>query len=100
MKTMLLFTIICVLGCQSHQHNSNFDYEIFTGSIEYQYQYESTTIKKLDSLRKIKPSKSIFRFDTNNYQSKFIGKDTFTYFYSGKFNKCISETNNNKIYEC
>lgn len=71
----------------------------FTGEIKYQYTYESNTLN-IDSLIKQKPHESIFRYDTLNYQSRFIGTDTITYYYSGKLNKCVSQTNSRKNFEC
>ncbi|MES2863986.1 MAG: hypothetical protein V4666_07700 [Bacteroidota bacterium] len=97
MKPLLLLLALSILGCKSHKSTDNTKY--FTGSVEYQYSYESNKVNT-DSLRRTKPFKSFFRYDTNDYQSQFIGKDTYTYFYSGKLNKCISETNSKKDYEC
>lgn len=71
----------------------------FMGTIEYKYTYESSTLNS-DSLTKNKPFKSEFRFDSLNYQSRFFGIDTMTYYYSGKLGKCISQINDNKIFEC
>jgi len=69
------------------------------GTIEYQYSYESSTLN-VDSLTKYKPYKSEFRFDTINYQSRFFGIDTMTYYYSGQLKKCISQTNSDKNVAC
>ena len=71
----------------------------FTGIIEYTYTYSSDSLN-VDSLSKLRPGKSDFRYDFNNYQSRFITQDTETYYYSGKLNKCLSETNNQKNYSC
>lgn len=73
--------------------------QYFNGQIEYKYTYEGDSIN-IDSLTRLKPHKSIFLFDNNNYQSKFIGQDSFTYYYNGTLNKCITETNSNKDYAC
>jgi len=64
----------------------------FTGSIEYQYTYESRMLNA-DSLKKNKPYKSEFRYDTINYQSRFFAIDTMTYFYSGHRGKSIVQMN-------
>jgi hypothetical protein len=53
-----------------------------------------------DSLGKERPAKGIFRYDLNNYQSQFLGKDTLTYFYSGSLNKAVSITGQGPGYEC
>jgi hypothetical protein len=76
-------------------HNS----DLFYGEVQYSYTYESNKLN-VDSLSKIKPVKSIFRYDAQNYQSSFIGKDTHTYYYISKLNKCLSQTNNLNNYEC
>lgn len=51
-------------------------------------------------MTKIKPWRSIFRYDKENYQSVFTGADTFAYYYNGRLNKCLFETNSSKVYEC
>lgn len=90
---ILLFSIILFSpSCVEKQ-------KYFIGQIEYKYSYEGVQLN-VDSLTALKPDKSIFRYDINNYQSQFIGQDTFTYFYSGTLNKCISETNSKRDYEC
>lgn len=71
----------------------------FIGEVEYLYSYQSDTVD-LDSLKNTKPVKSIFRYDLTNYQNKFIGRDTITYFYFSELNICISETNSQKDYKC
>jgi len=71
----------------------------FTGTIEYQYTYDSSTLNA-DSLAKFKPFKSEFRYDTINYQSRFFAGDTMTYYYSGQLGKCISQINSDKKFEC
>lgn len=71
----------------------------FTGTIEYAYTY-SSNILNVDSLTEKRPAKGIFRYDDNNYQSRFINTDTVTYYYSGSLNKCIAETGNTNKYEC
>lgn len=77
----------------------NEDKKYFTGTIEYAYTY-SSNILNADSLTKERPSKGIFRYDENNYQSQFINTDTITYYYSGSLNKCIAEAGSIKKYEC
>jgi hypothetical protein len=100
----MLFPIAAMIcfGCndQSGQKNEPVtEPAYFTGEIAYDYSYESHVLN-VDSLVKLKPYRSNFRYDLGNYQSQFIDKDTFTYFYSGSLNKCVSETNSQKNYEC
>lgn len=71
----------------------------FTGTVEYTYTYLSDSLNT-DSLKKLRPAKGYFRYDTSNYQSRFTGADTFTYYYSGKLNKCLSKPGSSKKYEC
>jgi hypothetical protein len=71
----------------------------FTGIVEYRYSYTSDSLN-VDSLVKSRPSAGFFRYDENSYQSKFIGKDTATYYYSGLMNKCIAATGNPLEYSC
>ena len=71
----------------------------FIGTVEYAYSYYSDSLN-VDSLTKTRPSKGLFRYDTLNYQSKFIGIDTNTNYYSRLLNKCLSKTNHSGIYEC
>ncbi|MBL7723502.1 MAG: hypothetical protein JNK27_05100 [Chitinophagaceae bacterium] len=91
----ILFIILIVLtGC-----NSKNEGEYFSGEISYTYSYTSE-ILNADSISRIRPSKGFFRYDTANYQSSFTGADTFTYYYSGSLNKCLSESGSSKKYEC
>jgi hypothetical protein len=71
----------------------------FTGTVQYAYTYESNELN-LDSLTAQKPRMSIFRFDTLNYQSQFIGKDTVTYYYYSPLNKAVSQTGSLHGLEC
>lgn len=71
----------------------------FTGTVEYTYTYSSDSLNA-DSLARIRPSKSDFRYDENNYQSRFIAKDTETYYYSGITNKCPGKINSEANYSC
>ena len=71
----------------------------FTGSIEYAYTYSSDSLNT-DSLTKTRPVKGIFRYDLDNYQSQFLGKDTHTYYYSGNLNKALSFSGNGSDYDC
>lgn len=73
--------------------------KFFNGSIEYKYSYESGTLNE-DSLAKLKPYKSEFRYDNDNYQSRFFAQDTTTYYYSGRLGKCISQINSINKFEC
>ncbi|MBK7879673.1 MAG: hypothetical protein JNK69_06720 [Saprospiraceae bacterium] len=103
MKLLFLMILFSVLSCQSIRISdkiikvTNGNY--FTGKVEYQYFYESELLN-VDSLKSIKPFKSFFRYDTMDYQSQFIGKDTLTYYYSGKLNRCLSRINTMIEYEC
>lgn len=71
----------------------------FTGTVEYTYTYISDSLNT-DSLKRLRPANGYFRYDTGNYQSRFTGADTFTYYYSGNLNKCLSEPGSSKKYEC
>ncbi|MBK6544441.1 MAG: hypothetical protein IPG12_04105 [Saprospiraceae bacterium] len=103
MKSIWLILLVSFIACKSLHNFDNkevpFNTKYFTGIIKYKYTYESNVLNA-DSLKRIKPNKSLFRYDNNDYQSQFIGKDTLTYFYSGKLNKCLSETNSKKDYDC
>ncbi len=68
------------------------DTAYFKGTITYAYDYESNTVN-VDSLERERPSKSLFIYDSLNYMSRFFGKDTLTYFYSGKINKALEQIN-------
>jgi hypothetical protein len=48
----------------------------------------------------MRPSKGDFRYDSMDYQSRLIARDTQTYYYSGHLNKAISETNSTGNYAC
>ncbi len=90
---MLFILLLNIAGCNNKKE------EYFTGEIVYAYTYESN-ILNIDSLVKERPVKGIFRYDLNNYQSQFQGKDTFTYYYSGSLNKCLSQAGSSENYEC
>jgi hypothetical protein len=51
-------------------------------------------------LAKLKPYKSEFRYDNDDYQSRFFAQDTTTYYYSGRLGKCISQINSTNKFEC
>jgi len=69
------------------------DRKYFTGTIQYTYTYTSDSWN-VDSLSKTRPFKSLQRYDTVNYQSKFVSNDdTTAYYYSGTLNQCLSRTN-------
>jgi len=91
---ILFILVVNMAGC-----NSNKEEKYFAGEIVYTYTYESN-ILNTDSLAKERPVKGIFRYDLNNYQSRFMGKDTFTYYYSGTLNKCLSQSSNSQKFEC
>ena len=89
------FIILVVLsGCSNKKEKG-----YFSGEISYTYSYASDSLN-VDSVSRIKPSKGFFRYDTANYQSRFTGADTFTYYYSGSLNKCLSQSGSTKKYEC
>ena len=89
------FIILVVLsGCSNKKERG-----YFSGEIGYTYSYTSDSLNA-DSISSLKPSRGFFRYDTANYQSRFIGADTFTYYYSGSLNKCLSESGSSKKYEC
>jgi len=92
-RLLLFFAMIFIIGCNSQGN------KYFTGTIEYAYTYSSDSLNA-DSLAKTRPSKSLLSYDTINYQSRFTGVDTSTYYYSGKFNKCLSGTGHLGKYEC
>lgn len=71
----------------------------FIGTINYHYTYSSNLLNA-DSLTLVKPVESYLRYDENNYQSSFINADTIVYYYSGSYNKCISEKKGMQTYEC
>ena len=71
----LTYSLLLLSSCNESHY--------FMGTIEYQYTYESSTLNA-DSLTKYKPFKSEFRYDYLNYQSRFFGVETITYYYSGK----------------
>jgi hypothetical protein len=97
MRISALFVILSffVAACADKNRKPDF----FTGTIEYVYTYTCGSLNA-DSLTRVRPSKGIFRYDINNYQSRFIGTDTFSYYYSGKLNKCLSEAGTTRQYEC
>ena len=91
---ILFIFLVNTPGC-----NSKKEEKYFAGEVVYTYTYESS-ILNTDSLIKERPAKGILRYDLENYQNKFIGKDTFTYYYSGSLNKCLSQNGSSKKYEC
>lgn len=92
-RLLPISAMIFIMGC------CNPGNKYFTGTIEYAYTYSSDSLNA-DSLAKTRPSKSLLRYDTINYQSKFIGADTIVYYYSGRFNKCLSGTERSGNYAC
>lgn len=93
-KTGIVFFLLLAGGC-----NSNKKEAFFSGMIEYAYTYESSILNS-DSLKIERPVKGFFKYDQDNYQSSFSGKDTAIYLYSGMLNKCLSITGNTNHYEC
>lgn len=94
MKQLLTAIAVFCIGCKGAERNN-----YFTGIIEYEYTYASDSLN-VDSLARIRPSIGIIRYDTLNYQSKFIGADTNTNYYSGLLNKNLSKTNHTGNFEC
>src|SRR5688572_37474 len=92
-RLLLFFAMIFIIGCKRQSK------KYFTGTIEYGYTYSSDSLNA-DSLAKTIPSKSLIRYDTVNYQSKFIGVDTIVYYYSGRSNKSLSGTGDLENYVC
>ena len=99
MKRLFIFTVAIISVTVFIKCTGSENEPFFTGKINYEYSYESETLNA-DSLKQIKPSKSVFNYDLNNYQSRFIGNDTFSYYYSGLWNKAVSQTNSNSDFEC
>jgi len=96
MKASLYILVILIVhtGCRSKAGE-----KYFIGMIEYNNYYESDSLN-LDSVNTEQPAKSEFRYDANNYQSRFIGKDTKTYYYSGIRNRCLGKINSEEYYSC
>lgn len=82
--TLLLGSLL-MAGCAGNRN------EYFTGTIEYAYTYTSDSMNA-DSLAAVRPSRGVFRYDTAAYQSRFFGRDTLTFHYSGRHNKAIMES--------
>ena len=97
MARILLLIVISIIFLTPACKNAGKKY--FRGTIEYAYTY-SSNILNTDSLTKARPAKGIFRYDENNYQSRFINTDTITYYYSGSVNKCIAQAGSTIKYEC
>ena len=87
--------LLFVMTACGDKKNNNY----FSGTIEYVYSYSSDSLNA-DSLAGQRPIKGDFRYDLNDYQSRFIGKDTETYYYSGRLNTCVGETNKQLNYTC
>jgi hypothetical protein len=102
MKTsfnLIILLSFFIAGCSNSGNKQDAEHKYFTGTIEYAYSYTSDLLN-VDSLSAARQLKAFFRYDENDYQSRFINPDTTTYFYSGKLNKCLSETNSLRNYEC
>jgi hypothetical protein len=90
---MIFLVIVFVAGCNDRGQN------YFTGTIDYAYTYTSDSLNA-DSLPRTRPSKSILRYDELNYQSTFITPDTITNYYSGRLNKCLTQTGHSANFTC
>jgi len=96
MNQQLLITVLVVVlvsACRVPEK------QYFSGTIEYKYSYTSDSLD-VDSIAALRPIKGYFRYDSSAYQSRFINKDTTTYYYSGRLNRCISATNSTGEYAC
>jgi len=93
-KITIAFSFFVLISCAGNNKE-----KYFTGELEYSYTYESS-ILDADSLTRTRPSKGHFRYDEYDYQGRFTGPDTLTYYYSGKLNKCIAETGKQQNYSC
>lgn len=90
----ILYAVAALSACKTKS-----DQPYFTGSIEYAYTYSSNLLNA-DSLTATRPVKSSFRYDLENYQSGFYGKDTSTWYYSGKLNRCIGKQSSQPEFTC
>jgi len=97
MKTSFFITLTILIACSGGRNNATQKY--FTGTIEYSYTYSSDSLNA-DSLTAARPATSDFRYDANDYQSRFVGKDTGTYYYSGIRNKCLGKISSEENYSC
>lgn len=95
MKKLIAFLVLLlVLSCKRPET------KYFTGIVEYAYTYASDSLNA-DSLAKVRPAEGILQYDTLNYKSVFISSsDTNANYYSGLYNKCLSQTNYLGKYEC
>lgn len=89
MKYLLVLMLFFIAACKEDKKQAAI---YFIGEVQYNYSYTSDELN-IDSLKEQRAAYAVFRFDTLNYQSQFIGKDTFTYFYSGTLNKTASKSN-------
>lgn len=89
MKYLLVLMLFFIAACKEENKQAA---TYFIGEVQYNYSYSSDELN-IDSLKEQRAAYAVFRFDTLNYQSQFIGKDTFTYFYSGTLNKTASKSN-------
>jgi hypothetical protein len=93
---VIVFVLLFLSACSATTNEVN---PYFIGEIQYRYSYTSDELNT-DSLTQQRPAAAIFRYDTLHYQSKFIGKDTFIYFYSGILNKAVSKKNSSMEKGC
>ncbi|MEL6254032.1 MAG: hypothetical protein AAFR87_18635 [Bacteroidota bacterium] len=93
-----LLLVFQLFSCTQKAYEESFPY--FQGEIEYQYSYESDILDK-DSLAAIKPQKGVFRYDLNNYQSRFFSaEDTTSYYYLSETNSALSQINSRFADNC
>ncbi len=95
MIRVLVFIFLLTLAAGCGQGGTGY----FSGTVVYEYTYTTDSLDA-DSLAGVRPQIGYFRYDENDYQSRFTGKDTSTYFYSGILNKCIAEEGHSGVYTC
>lgn len=87
-KFLFYLLLLTFLRCRSNE-----DEKYFTGTVDYSYTYSSDSLNA-DSLALLRTSAGRFDYDSTGYKSYFTGRDTLTYYYSGKRNRCITQYEN------
>lgn len=88
--SILLVLLSGITSCQQQKAEQSDGF--FQGELHYHYSYQSD-VHNLAYLKSIRPKISVFRFDSNNYQSTFYGADTISYYYNSHKNVAISSKN-------